>query len=119
LSTNLYLLFQARALSFSVIAYASNIENLGALGDAVELISEKHVSLHIQPEHYLVVGEYLLKAIKEVLGDVATDPILDEWKKAVFFLAGIFIDVEKKKYDTQLALEGIAGKAMSKLFPIF
>ena len=63
-----------------------------------------------------MVGEYLLKAIKEVLGDVATDSILDEWKKAVFFLAGIFIDVEKKKYETQLAVEGKAGMVLLKLF---
>ena len=107
----LHFLFQSRALAASVIAYASNIDNLGALGDAVELIAEKHVSLYVLPEHYLVVGEYLLRAIKEVLGDVATESILDEWKKAVFFLAGLLIDVEKKKYDTQLAVEGNTGIA--------
>ena len=79
------------------------------LCDAVELISEKHVSLYIQPEQYLIVGGCLLTAIKEVLGDAATDGILAEWKTAVFFLAELLIDVEKKKYDEQRAKEGDNG----------
>ena len=33
------------------------------------LIAHKHRSLGILPEHYPIVGENLLKAIKEVLGD--------------------------------------------------
>ena len=76
------------------------------LGDAVELIAEKHVSLDIQPGQYLIVGECLLTAIKEVLGEAATDGILAEWKTAVFFLAEVLINIEKKKYDEQRAKEG-------------
>ena len=90
----------------AVIAYAANCDNLGALGDAVELITEKHVSLHIQPEQYLIVGKCLLKAIKEILGDIATEEILNEWKTALFFLAGILIEVEKKKYEAQIVQKG-------------
>ena len=89
-----------------MIAYAANCDNLGALGDAVELITEKHVSLHIQPEQYLIVGKCLLKAIKEILGDIATEEILNEWKTAIFFLAGILIEIEKKKYEAQIVQEG-------------
>ena len=89
-----------------MIAYASNTDNLGALSSAVDLITEKHVSLHIQPEQYVIVGGCLLKAIKEVLGDAATDEIVEDWKKAFFFLADLFISTEKKKYDDQLAQEG-------------
>ena len=76
------------------------------MSSAVELITEKHVSLHIQPEQYVIVGDCLLKAIKEVLGDAATDDIVEDWKKAFFFLADLFISIEKKKYDEQLAQEG-------------
>ena len=76
------------------------------MSSAVELISEKHVSLHIQPEHYDIVGVCLLKAIKDVLGEAATEDILGEWGKAYFFLADIFRGVEKKKYEEQLEEEG-------------
>src|SRR5687768_5507383 len=60
---------QQRALAGAICAYAANIENLSALGPAVELIAQKHCSLGIQPEHYPVVGRHLLVAIKDVLGD--------------------------------------------------
>ena len=76
------------------------------MSSAVELISEKHVSLHIQPEHYDIVGVCLLKAIKDVLGEAATEDILGDWGKAYFFLADIFRGIEKKKYEEQLEEEG-------------
>src|SRR3954464_11807809 len=64
---------QQRALAGAICAYAVNIDNLAALGPAVELIAQKHCSLGIQPEHYPVVGKHLLTAIKDILGDAATD----------------------------------------------
>ncbi len=60
---------QQRALAGAICAYAANIDNLGALGPAVELIAQKHCSLGIQAEHYPIVGKHLLAAVKEVLGD--------------------------------------------------
>lgn len=43
---------QRQALANAVIAYASNIERLELMGDAVSLIAQKHCSLGILPEHY-------------------------------------------------------------------
>ena len=63
---------QQKALAGAICAYAANIDNLAALGPAVELIAQKHCSLGIQPEHYPIVGKHLLAAIKDVLGDAAT-----------------------------------------------
>src|SRR5690606_5910774 len=63
---------QPRALAGAICAYAANIDNLEALGPAVELIAQKHCSLMIKPEHYPIVGKHLLVAIKEVLGDAVT-----------------------------------------------
>ena len=59
---------QARSLAASVLTYAENIDRLGALGGMVERIAAKHVSLEVLPEHYPIVGQYLLGAIAEVLG---------------------------------------------------
>jgi len=67
---------QARSLAASVLAYAENIDRLDALAGMVERICEKHVSLEILPEHYPIVGQYLLGAIADVLGDAATPEIL-------------------------------------------
>jgi nitric oxide dioxygenase len=60
---------QPRALTTAILAYARNIDNLGALAPAVERIAQKHVGLQILPDHYPHVADALLGAIKAVLGD--------------------------------------------------
>ncbi|KAJ4991966.1 Flavohemoprotein 1 [Stagonosporopsis vannaccii] len=89
---------QPRALAGSLYAYASNIDDLGKLSPAVELICHKHASLYIRPEHYNVVGEYLLKTMKTVLGDAATPDILGAWEAAYWQLANIMINKEDNMY---------------------
>lgn len=80
---------QPAALAGSLYAYASHIDDLGALSPAVEKICQKHVSLYIRPEQYEIVGTYLLRAMGEVLGDALTPEILEAWKVAYFQLANI------------------------------
>ena len=62
---------QARALANAVIAYGANIDALGNLDSAVSRIVHKHCALGIQPHQYDIVGECLLAAIAEVLGEAA------------------------------------------------
>lgn len=66
---------QASALADSLYAYASHIDDLGVLAPAVEHIVQKHASLYVQPEQYDIVGTYLLKAMKDILGDALTEDI--------------------------------------------
>jgi nitric oxide dioxygenase len=97
---------QPRALTGAILAYASNIDNLGALAPAVERIAQKHVGLQILPEHYPHVGDALLGAIKTVLGDAATDEILAAWGEAYWFLAHILIAREERVYGEQKRAPG-------------
>ncbi|MGE4430441.1 MAG: NO-inducible flavohemoprotein [Sphingobium sp.] len=97
---------QPRALTAAILAYASNIENLGALAPAVERIAQKHVGLQILPEHYPHVAEALLGAIKAVLGDAATEEILAAWGEAYWFLANILIARETRVYGEQKEAAG-------------
>jgi nitric oxide dioxygenase len=90
---------QQRALATAICAYAANIDNLEVLGGAVELIAHKHASLMIKPEHYPIVGENLLASIREVLGEGASDEVLNAWGEAYGFLADILIGREKQIYD--------------------
>ncbi len=92
---------QPRALTGAILAYANNIDNLGALAPAVERIAQKHVGLQILPEHYPYVADALLGAIKAVLGDAATDAILNAWGEAYWFLADILIARENRIYGDQ------------------
>ncbi len=89
---------QPRALAGAILAYAQHIDQLGALAPAVERIAQKHVGLQILPEHYPYVAEALLGAIGDVLGDAATEQILNAWGEAYWFLANILINREKQIY---------------------
>lgn len=97
---------QPKALATAILAYAQNIDNLGALAPAVERIAQKHVGLNILPEHYPHVAEALLGAIKDVLGDAATDEILAAWGEAYWFLAHVLIGREKAIYTHLAAAPG-------------
>ena len=85
---------QPKALAGAILAYAQNIDNLGVVLPVVERIAHKHVGYHILAEHYPFVAKALLGAIKDVLGDAATDEILGAWGEAYWFLADILIGRE-------------------------
>ncbi|MDQ0196101.1 NO-inducible flavohemoprotein [Paenibacillus wynnii] len=89
---------QQAALANAVYAAAKYIDRLEEILPVVKQIAHKHRSLGIQAEHYPIVGKYLLAAIKEVLGDAATDEILEAWAEAYGMIAGAFIGVEDQMY---------------------
>lgn len=97
---------QQRALASAVLAYATHIDDLAALGPAVARISHKHASLGVVPEQYAIVGEHLLGAIKEVLGDAATGEIVGAWAEAYGQLADILISTEESLYEAAAAKPG-------------
>lgn len=89
---------QPKALAGVVLAAAQNIDNLSILLPAVQKIAQKHVALNVKAEHYPIVGANLLEAIKVVLGDAATDEIINAWGEAYGVIAQVFIDVEAELY---------------------
>lgn len=97
---------QQTALSNTVLAAAQNIDKLETIIPVVKQIAHKHRSLMIKPEHYPIVGEYLLKAIKEVLGDAATDEIIQAWADTYGVIAQVFIDIEKEMYEESASKNG-------------
>ncbi len=106
---------QPKALANAVVAYAANIDSLGVLSDAVNKIVQKHCALGIQPEQYPIVGDCLLQAIKIVLGDAATDEVIDAWGKAYGQLAQILIDAEEVVYADNELHGGWRGERRFKL----
>ncbi|MFQ8988425.1 MAG: globin domain-containing protein, partial [Intestinibacter sp.] len=69
---------------------------------AVKKIGSVHVNSYVKPEHYPIVGKNLLLAIKEVLGDAATEEVLNAWAEAYEVIAKIFVEVEKDIYIDQI-----------------
>ncbi len=89
---------QSRALAESVFMYATHIDALQKLGPMVNRIAHKHASLQVAPEHYPIVGKYLLEAIQDHLGLEADHPVLGAWGEAYGQLASIFIKTEEDIY---------------------
>lgn len=89
---------QPKALAMSILAAAENIDNLEAILPVVNNIGKKHVNVNVKPEHYPIVGQGVLNAIKIVLGDAATDEVIEAWGKAYGEIAKVFIGVEADMY---------------------
>ena len=85
-------------------AYTANVDNLPALSEAVELMAEKHVSFHILPEHYDIVGECLLEAIEVTLK--ADKTVLDAFAEGYKFLANLLIDKERSMRESRANEKG-------------
>ena len=91
---------QPAKLANAVYSYAVHIDNLDRLKAMVEKIAHRHVKTHVVPEQYPIVGECLLQAIKEVLGDAATEEVMNAWTEAYQVLADVFINREQQIYQT-------------------
>lgn len=89
---------QPRRLAAAIVLFAQNVDNLPALTAAVEAMALKHVRSHVKAKHYPAVAEALLPAIRDVLGEAATDEILEGWGEAYWFLAEILIAREAQLY---------------------
>ncbi|MBM4762859.1 NO-inducible flavohemoprotein [Bacillus sp. B15-48] len=89
---------QQTALANAVYAAAANIDQLESILPVVKQIGQKHRALGVLPEHYPIVGENLLAAIKDVLGDAATEEIIGAWAEAYGVIADAFIGIEQKMY---------------------
>lgn len=92
---------QPIALANAILAAAKNIDNLEAIMPAVQSIGKRHVEVGVLADHYPIVGKNLLIAIKDMLGDAATDEVMQAWEKTYGVLAEVFINVEKEMYEAQ------------------
>lgn len=90
---------QPRALAYSLLAYAQNIDDLAPLAGFVENVCQKHASLAIRPEQYEVVGKYLIMTMQDMLGDAFTPELKAAWGKAYWQLADMMIGREKELYE--------------------
>ncbi|MGQ3229785.1 MAG: globin domain-containing protein [Blastomonas fulva] len=102
---------QPRRLAAAILAYAQNIDKLEALTAPVMRMAARHVETGVRPEHYPMVANALLPAIRDILGDAATDEVLSAWGEAYWALAEILIGKEAAMYAQaeSNALERIAS----------
>ena len=94
---------QPRRLVAAILGYAQNVDKLQNLTPVVARMVQRHVETGVRPEHYPLVAEALLPAIRDVVGDAATDEVLAAWGEAYWFLADILIGKEREVYEAQAA----------------
>ena len=92
---------QPKRLAAAILGYAQNIDKLQNLDATVQRMVQRHVECGVHEEHYPYVADALLPAIKDVIGDAATDDILAAWGEAYWFLADILIGKEAEAYKAQ------------------
>jgi len=91
---------QLKRLAAAILAYARNIDKLSNLSAAVQRMVTRHVETGVKAEHYPLVAEALLPAIRDILGaDVANDDVLAAWGEAYWMLADILIAAEAQAYE--------------------
>ena len=89
---------QPRRLAGAILAYAQNIDKLEALSGPVARMAARHCETGVKAEHYPLVAAALLPAIRDVLGEAATDEVLGAWGEAYWALAEILIGQENALY---------------------
>nr|CDQ37554.1 Nitric oxide dioxygenase [Virgibacillus halodenitrificans] len=97
---------QPRALAGAVVGYVQLRHTPQRLDAVLGIIVDKHVSLGIRPEHYPIVGECLMAAIGEVLGEAVTEEVADAWGALYEELAGLLIEKEARRYHDFAAQPG-------------
>ncbi|GAA4198205.1 FAD-binding oxidoreductase [Microbacterium oryzae] len=91
---------QPKALAASVVAFAVQLIDPDApdFTPVMQRIAHKHVSLGIRAADYLVVGRYLLGAVKTVLGDAITPDVAAAWDEVYWLFATTLIAEEARLY---------------------
>ncbi len=90
---------QPRRLAAAILGYAENVDKLQNLTPVVQRMVARHVECGVKAEHYPYVAEALLPAIRDVIGESATDEVLAAWGEAYWFLADILIGKEAALYE--------------------
>jgi len=85
-------------LAQTVYYFAQNLDNLDVMIPQMSRISSKHRAIQVKPEHYPIVGKYLIQAIKQYLGDKATPELMAAWQGLYDLIAATFIKQEKELY---------------------
>lgn len=87
---------QVRALGDMILSYAEHVDDLGALSATMGRVSQQHVSRAVVPGQYEAIGDCMIFAMREVLGDAADPEFVQAWTEAYGRLAEMLKGMEKR-----------------------
>ena len=79
---------QGRKLMTMIGTVVRGLDNLPPLLGAIDDLGRRHVGYGVRDEHYATVGEALLWALEQGLGDRFTAPTREAWARAYAVLSG-------------------------------
>lgn len=74
-----------------MMALAANMDRIEQVSAVLDRIARRHLKDGFKPEYYGHVQKALLPAIRDVLGEGASDQLLDAWREALDYLATLLI----------------------------
>ena len=99
---------QKTLLSSALNQIIKDIDNTTSLSIFLKNMGARHTKYGVEEEHYDWVGASLLKAFAEVLGDVWTDELNEQWALIYNFIAGSMIEGARDKLDENAEKEMIS-----------
>ncbi len=67
-------------------------------------ICRSHVSAGVKEEHYPMLADALISAIRELLSEQMNEETIHAWETWYYFLANLFIEREREHYQQKHAL---------------
>lgn len=83
---------QSRKLTMVLDSIVANLENPEANSRMLGEMGRRHAGYGARPEHYHLVIETMIGAMREVLGTNADERVLDEWRMALRLIGKQMID---------------------------
>jgi hemoglobin-like flavoprotein len=87
---------QRRALMSMLATAIVGLDHLDTLVPVVEKLGRRHVGYGVQDQNYETVGQALLEALQEGLGESFTPEIRGAWAEAYGLLAGVMREASKQ-----------------------
>lgn len=86
---------QRSKLAASLDAIVCKLDDLNTVIIELTRLAERHVGYGAEPEHYPVVGEALVGALKEQLGDAWTHEVEQAWLETYGIVSSVMIDAQR------------------------
>lgn len=90
---------QGRHLMQTIAILVHSIDRLDTFGAHLHKLGKNHIKYGAQPEHYVAVGEALLWALEQGLGDSWNEEVAQAWTKLYIFVA----DAAKEAYQLEVS----------------
>lgn len=83
---------QSRKLTMALDTIVANLENPEANAQMLAEMGKRHAGYGAKPEHYHLVIETMIAAMREVLGENADEKVFEEWRMALRLIGKQMID---------------------------